>query len=268
MNPALASSHRTVLFSCPICPTRFTTRKQLLDHLRSEPDPSHKTLRFGAHDSAHYPQLLQQGVLACPLGCGAYFNGGEQGVSKPLEYHVARAKCRDRRLTTLHAELNGPYLATTTVGVRSSLAAQARAAKFDPGSAPPHSAAVEFCCSNPNFNLVHKRTSGCQSAVALPKPSLPVILPVITDLLTKAADTTWDVLREAAWGALFLFPTLVLGPQKPGASSSAVKAEMSQRLNLWHKGQLDTLATRARSAIRPPRAGASRREQLIAQRSC
>jgi len=161
MDPISASSHRTLLFSCPICSTRFTIRKQLLDHLRSEPDPGHKALRFGACDSAHYPQLLQQGVLACPLRCGAYFNGGEHGVSKPLDFHVARANFRDRRPTAPPAELNGPYRATTTVGVRSSLAAQARAARSDPGSVPPHSAADEFCCSNPSFTLVYMRTSGC-----------------------------------------------------------------------------------------------------------
>jgi len=41
-----------------------------------------------------------------------------------------------------------------------------------------------------------------------------------------------EALREAAWDALFLFPTLVLGPQKPGASSSTVKLEVAARLDL------------------------------------
>ncbi len=57
-----------------------------------------------------------------------------------------------------------------------------------------------------------------------------MIIPVIMDLLNKAADIRGQVLREVAWDALFLFPTLVQGPQKPGASSSAVKAEMAQRV--------------------------------------
>jgi hypothetical protein len=64
--------------------------------------------------------------------------------------------------------------------------------------------------------------------MALPKPCLPVIIPVITDLMNKAADIRGEVLREAAWDALFLFPILVLGPQKPGASSSTVKVKMAQ----------------------------------------
>jgi hypothetical protein len=70
--------------------------------------------------------------------------------------------------------------------------------------------------------------------------------------MNKAADMQGEVLREAAWDALFLFPTLVLGPKKPGASSKAVKSEIAAKLDLWNKGQLDTLAARVKSAIRPP----------------
>ena len=54
----------------------------------------------------------------------------------------------------------------------------------------------------------------------------------MTELLTQAADVRGMVLREAAWDALFLFPTLVMGPQKPGASATAVKAEVAARLDL------------------------------------
>ena len=97
---------------------------------------------------------------------------------------------------------------------------------------PPHTAAVKFCTTNPDFTPLHLRTSGCQSAVNIPKPSLQQLLPVLTELLTKAADVRGTVLREAAWDALFLFPTLVLGPQKPGASATAVKAEIATRLDL------------------------------------
>ena len=207
-----ADAHRTQLISCPVCPARFTTRKQLLEHLRSEPDPDHKALRLGACDSPIFPVLTQHGVLACPLGCGAYFNGGENGTSKPLEFHIARRNCQDRRPSAPSAGLTSPYLATTIAGVQASLTAQARAPRSAPLSAPPHSAAVEFCSKHPNFTPLHMRESGCLSAVAIPKPSLAALLPVATDLFNKAADTRGEILREAAWDALFLFPTLVLGP--------------------------------------------------------
>ena len=49
-----------------------------------------------------------------------------------------------------------------------------------------------------------------------PNPtSIADLMPVVTDLFNKAADIRGEVMREAAWDALFLFPTLVMGPQKP-----------------------------------------------------
>jgi len=78
---------------------------------------------------------------------------------------------------------------------------------------------------------MHMKMSGCQSAVAIPKPCIAAMLPVVTDLYNKAADIRAEVLREAAWDALFLFPTLVLGPHKPCASS-VVKSEVAARLDL------------------------------------
>ncbi len=66
--------------------------------------------------------------------------------------------------------------------------------------------------------------------------------------LTKEGEILWEVV----WDALVLFPTLVLGPHKPGAASSFVKADLVTRLDLWNKGKLDELAARARSLIRPP----------------
>ncbi len=87
-----------------------------------------------------------------------------------------------------------------------------------------------------------------------------MMLPVLTELFNKTADITWEVLREAAWDALFFFPTRVLGPQRPGASSTTVKAEIAARLDLWNRGRLDTLAARARTAIRPP-SGKSKAQQ-------
>ena len=133
----IPSLPRAIPFFCPICPTRYPTRKLILEHPRSEPEPAHKALIFGACESPHYPQLLDQGVMSCPLGCGAYFNGGEHGVSKPLELHVIRANCRDKRPQAIPAELDGPYLATSIAGVRTSLTAQARTASSDPHQVPP-----------------------------------------------------------------------------------------------------------------------------------
>ncbi len=76
-----------------------------------------------------------------------------------------------------------------------------------------------------------------------------MILPVTTDLMNKTSDVRGVVLREASWQALFLLPTLVLGPHKLGASSWVVKAEKAARLDLWSKGKLDVLAARAKCAI-------------------
>jgi len=115
-------TQRVILFSCPLCLTRYPTRKLILEHLKSDPEIEHKALRFGASESPHYPLLMRHGVMACPLGCGAYFNEGEKGISKPLEVHIGRAKCRDRRPSTTTSELTGPYLATTIGGVKATLA--------------------------------------------------------------------------------------------------------------------------------------------------
>jgi len=145
-------------------------------------------------------------------------------------------------------------MATTIARVRATLTDQATTARSQvrPRTRPPYTAAIEFCCAHPDFTPLHLRTCGCQSAVSIPKPSMNQLLPVMTELLTKAADVGGTVLREAAWDGLFLFPTLVIGPQKPGASATTVKAEVKTRLELWNKGHMDTLAARARSTICPP----------------
>jgi hypothetical protein len=57
-------------------------------------------------------------------------------------------------------------------------------------------------------------------------------MPVLTKLFNKAPDIRGENLREAAWDALFLFPTPVLGPQMPGASSFAVRTEIAARLEV------------------------------------
>jgi hypothetical protein len=77
--------------------------------------------------------------------------------------------------------------------------------------------------------------------------------PVLAELFTnKAAYTRGEAQREAAWGALFVFPMLVFGPQKRGALPSAVKAEVVARLDLWNIGALEELAVRVQAFRRPP----------------
>jgi hypothetical protein len=111
--PPNIQPQRALSFSCPPCLSAYPTRKLLLEHLRTDPEIEHKTLRFGATESPMYPLLKQQGVMACPRGCGAFFNGGDQCISKPLKLHTGRGRCRDRRPSAAPAELNGPYMATT-----------------------------------------------------------------------------------------------------------------------------------------------------------
>ena len=209
-------------------------------------------------------------MLACPRRCEGFFNGGNTGSSNFLESHIARGSCRDRRTQAFPPELDGPFLSTTMVGVRATLSAHAIAAKSVLHMAPPpHAAAVEFCRENPAFTPIHLRTSGCQSVAALPNPYLQQMLPCLPEIFTKAATNRGDAQWEAVWGALFLFPTLVLGPHKVGAASSTVKTEIADRLDFWNRGQLEELAIRAKSFRRPPsgrskaQRGGKRAAQLI-----
>ena len=64
-------SPRAMPFFCPLCETRYRTTKLILEHLRSDPELEHKTLRFGACESPYYLQLKHRGIMACPLGCRA-----------------------------------------------------------------------------------------------------------------------------------------------------------------------------------------------------
>jgi hypothetical protein len=145
-----------VAFTCPICTFIFPTRKLPLKHLRRATDNTHKLFKFGACESAqYYPQLAAQGVLAFPRGCGALFNGGDSGSSEPLEAHIARGSCRDRRPQAPPPELDGPFLATTVVGVRASFPTQAATTMSVPHMAPPHASAVELCRENPAFTPIH-----------------------------------------------------------------------------------------------------------------
>ena len=69
-----------------------------------------------------------------------------------------------------------------------------------------------------------------------------------TALFKLAVTTRGDALRTAAWDAVYLFPIMVLGPHRPRAPSSAVKAETELRLDLGHHNDLQELANRAMTA--------------------
>jgi len=101
---------------------------------------------------------------------------------------------------------------------------EARQAATYPASAPVNSAAIAFCQANADFTSFHMRTSCLQSAAALSTPSLDQLTPIIQDLLERAHSTRGVLLRDAAHVALLLFPTLILGPQRPSASSSTWNA--------------------------------------------
>ncbi len=133
----------------------------------------------------------------------------------------------DSGAALLPRELDGPYMPTTTTGVTRALMSEAQQAALDPSLVPVNSATFAFCLANVAFTAQHMRTSGLHSATALLSPCLAQLTPVIKDLLERAHSTRGVLLRDAAQEALLLFPTLVLGPQRPGVSSSSVKAEVS-----------------------------------------
>ena len=117
----------------------------------------------------------------------------------------------------------------------------------------PHAPTVNFCRVNPAFTQDHLRTSWTQSASTLPGPAKANIIMESTTLFKLAVTTRRDALRTFAWDAVHLFPTLVLGPHRQGAPSSAVKAETELKLNLLHRGDLQELANRAVAARLCPR---------------
>ena len=91
------------------------------------------------------------------------------------------------------------------------------------------------------------RTSGTQSADAMPVPVLILLTPIIDDLFTKDHSTRGTVFRDVAYEALFLFPALVLGPKRPRASSCGVKTEVATRFDLLRQGELLDLVQRAKA---------------------
>ena len=87
---------------------------------------------------------------------------------------------------------------TTTTGVTAALMSEAQQAATNPSLVPVNSAAIAFCLANPDYNGLHMRTSGLQSAAALPSPRLSQLTPVIKDLLERAHSTRGVLLRDAA----------------------------------------------------------------------
>ena len=178
----------TTSLACPTCNKIYTKRKELLHHLRTSTDEQHKTLRYCACELAHILTRSLLGVLPYPLGCGALFDGGSSGTSRPLDAHIARCSCRPRRLgsSPLPRELNGPYMPTTTRGVSAAIDSHAAQARLDPSTTPVNAAANTFCSANPEFTATHMRTSGTQSAAALHVPALSQQTPGITNLIKRA----------------------------------------------------------------------------------
>ena len=110
------------------------------------------------------------------------------------------------------------------------------------------------------------RTSGAKHAVVLLAPTQEQSNPAIADLVERAHFPRGTLFRDAAMEALFLFPTLILCPQTPGASSSSVNIAVSARLELWRRGLLNEVDLRAKvqahacpSAQRSKTARAARR---------
>ena len=103
---------------------------------------------------------------------------------------------------------------------------------------------------HPNFTATHMKTSRAKFAVALHAPPLTALLLLITYRAERAHSTRGTLLRDATQEALLVFPTLVFGPQRPGATSSSVKMEVNARLDPWHRGLLDDLVIRDKAQAR------------------
>ena len=162
-----------------------------------------------------------------------------------------RKKVPPPRLPARHnrvREVDGPFLPTTMGGMQAALSDMAREAATHPHPAAPHAPVIFFCLTNPTFTMDHLRTSRAQSSASLPGPCRSLVTSVVTSLFKQDVNTRGDSLRTAAWSLVFLFSTLVLGPNRPGAPSSVVKAETEARLDLWQRGELAALASRVAAA--------------------
>jgi hypothetical protein len=138
-----------------------------------KPGEHHELLKSQGLAWPHHPALVSQGVLCCPEGCGAYFDGGSQNISKPLAAHVAANKCKPRRASRHNRtrEVDGPYLQTTMGGIQAALDDIARDEAAQPNPQMPHAPAIIFCLANPSFTMEHLRTFGAQSSTSIPGPS-------------------------------------------------------------------------------------------------
>jgi hypothetical protein len=101
----------------------------------------------------------------------------------------------------------------------------ARDAATQVNPAAPHAQAINFCVFNPTFMMEHLRMSRAQSASSILGPSKALVRSILTSLFRQAVTMRGDALHSAAWSLVFIFPTLVSGPHRPGAPSSAVKTE-------------------------------------------
>ena len=202
----LRTVHKQMLpssgITCPVCDGHFTSRKDLLGHVRTAPGEGHELLRRQGLASPHHPALVAQGVLCCLKACGAYFNGGLHNTFRALAAHVATSKCRPctQARHNRTREVEGPFLPTTMGGIHATLSdlAMGAAAKGNPSQTLPHASALHYCLLNPDFTLGHLRTSGAQAAASLPSPSRTLITPTATSLFRQATTTRGDGLRTAA----------------------------------------------------------------------
>ena len=99
-------------FCCPVCPSRYAVKKELLDHIRRPTDQPHKDLRSQAHRLPHSATLSAMGILCCPHGCGKIYDGGSENVSTALQLHAAKATCIPATATAPARlrERDGPFL--------------------------------------------------------------------------------------------------------------------------------------------------------------
>ena len=148
-------------------------------------------------------------------------------------------------MAPLHLDAN--WNPTCRRPLATVLAFEAAHAHRDPTSAPMNSAAFTFCATNSTFAKMHIRTSVTQIAASLPAHALDTLMQVIADLFSGTHSTRGVALRDVVLEALLLFPTLVLGPRRLGASSSSVRTEVAARLDLWRREDLYKLAKRAKA---------------------
>ncbi len=118
---------------------------------------------------------------------------------------------------------DGPFILTTTRSVAATLQNHTAHAREDTGPTPLHATAISFCLESYAFTTMHIKTSWTNSVAFLPAPAAKHVTPIIKELFKRTYSTTGVCLRDATWEAILLFPTLVLGPQCPGAFSFSVK---------------------------------------------